>query len=129
MSEISGYGRLGTEPELKMVGEDKDKPVTEFRLFLSSLKKNNGDTEDKGDWYSVSAWGAFAGPVAKFLKKGDPVYLLGTLVTDRWKNEKGEDKSSQKIEARGVFPHLPALEALDFKPRKSNSEPAGEGGD
>jgi len=127
MSEIAGYGRLGTEPELKMVGESKDKPVTEFRLFLSSLKKTGGETEDKGDWYSVSAWGAFAEPVAKLLKKGDPVYLVGTLVTDRWKNEAGEDKSSQKIEARSVFPHLPALNTLDFKPRKSNGESAGEG--
>ena len=125
MSEIAGYGRLGTEPELKMVGEAKDKPVTEFRLFLSSLKKVNGETEDKGDWYSVSAWGVFAEPAARLLKKGDPVYLVGTMTTDRWEGEDGKEKSSQKIEVRSIFPHLPALESLDFKPRKSSGDPTG----
>ncbi|HID08463.1 MAG TPA: single-stranded DNA-binding protein [Armatimonadetes bacterium] len=121
MAEIKGYGRLGTDPELKMVGANKDIPVTEFRCYLSSLKKNKGgETVDAGDWFSVSVWRAFAEPAAKLLKKGDPVYLEGTLRTDRWTNDKGEERSGMSIDARMVFPHLPAIESLNFKPRKSN---------
>lgn len=120
MAEIQGFGRLGTDPELKMVGESKDKPVAAFRLYLSSLRKKDGETVDEGDWCNVNIWGSFAEPAAKFFSKGDPVYLAaGTLRTERWQGEDGEDRTTLVIDTNRIFPHLPALEQIAFKPRKS----------
>jgi len=129
MAEIKGFGRLGSEPELKMVGENKDKPVTEFRLFLSSLKKRNNETTDQGGWFSVSVWGKFAEASAKLLKTGDPVYLEGTVRTDHWENKDGEEQTSMSIDARHIFPHLPAIISLDFKPRKADNNASDNGAD
>ena len=127
MADIKGYGRLGSNPELKMIGEDLDKPVAEFRLFLSSLKKHDGETTDKGDWYSVSVWGKFAESVARLLRKGDPVYLEGTVRTETWEGDDGQEHRTMVIDSRAVFPHLPAIESLDFKPRKSDNAGSSNG--
>ena len=120
MAEIKGVGNLGSELQLKYIGENKDKPVAECRVYLSSARRDKeGEWVDRGEWFDVSVWGPCAEPAAKLLTKGDRIYLEGALGTDRWEDpESGEPRSKLKIDANLMLPWLPYLDSLAYKPRK-----------
>lgn len=119
MAKIEGFGNLGSDPELKYVGEEQDKPVTEFRFYLKSDRRKGEDWQDRGNWFGVSVWGACAESAAKLFHKGDRIYLRGTFGTDRWADKETDDeREALAIDANLVLPYLPALESLAYKPRK-----------
>lgn len=129
MARIEGIGNLGSNPELKYLGENKDKPVCEFRFYLKSdRRKGEGEWEDRGDFLAVSVWGACAEPAAKMFRKGDGVFLQGKFGTDRWKDkESGEERKGPKIDANLALPYLPYLESISYKPRKVTAASSSDG--
>ncbi len=46
MARIEGFGNLGGNPELKYVGDEKDKAVCEFRFYLKSDRRKGEDECD-----------------------------------------------------------------------------------
>ena len=119
MAEINGVGNLGSDLVLKYIGENKDKPVAECRIYLISARKDkDGEWIDRGEWFDVSVWGPCAEPGAKQLGKGNRVYLEGTFGVDRWEDDKGEERSNFKIDANLMLPWLPYLESVIYKPHK-----------
>ena len=59
-------GRLGKDPELKAIGENK-------KLSFSLAVPNPGKKKDDPNatqWIDVEAWGAKAEAIEKFFKKG-----------------------------------------------------------
>ena len=131
MSEISGQARLAKNPELKYVGQGDDKqPVCEMRVRMlnSKQKKNSEDWIDNGFWVQVSVWGKFAEPTSKLLQKGDRIFLTGDMVEKTWPdNEDAAVEHSQlDINTNYVFPYLPDLESLRYKPRKAKDDNAAQ---
>ena len=125
MSDIFGQARLAKNPELKYVGQGDDKqPVCELRVrMLNSKPKKNTDDEwqDNGFWAQVSLWGKFAEPASKLFQKGDRIYVTGDLVQKIWPDENDAtiEHNVLDINSNAIFPYLPDLESLRFKPRKS----------
>lgn len=77
-------GRLGTDPEVKMVGEVK---VAQFNIATSEKYKD----VEKTEWTTVVCWRGLADVVEKYLKKGDLVYVEGRKETQTWEKD-GETK-------------------------------------
>ena len=44
------------------------------------------------DWHRIRFWGKDAEACAKFLSKGSPIAVEGTLRTDVWETNEGEKK-------------------------------------
>ena len=84
MTDIQGPARLGKEPVLKHVGEDK-KPVCELRVVFLNYRANKQDQDnpiDSGFWVQVNIWGKFAEPASRFFSTGDKVYITGEMDQD-----------------------------------------------
>jgi len=78
--------------------------VTNFRMASTARR---WDDEAKGFvdgatlWIDVACWGDLGGHVARSITKGDPVLVVGNLLTESWDSDAGR-RSSNRIKATAV---------------------------
>ena len=98
-------GNLTRDPELRSVkvGE-RNVPVVNIRLAVSDEYKTSNGTANKITTYiNCEAWDTAAERIAENLKKGDPVFVRGSLRPDEW--TKGETKfTSLKVRINSYTP-------------------------
>jgi single-strand DNA-binding protein len=86
MNRYEVIGRLGKEPEIKMVGENK---VASFSVATSEKHKDKatGEIKEETEWHNVVIWGKVAEVVEKYVKKGDLIYVSGKHKTRSWEKD------------------------------------------
>lgn len=98
-------GNLTKDPELRSVKVgDRNVPVVNVRLAVSDeYKTANGVANKATTFINCEAWDTAAERIAEGLKKGDPVFIRGSLRPDEWKN--GETKfTSLKVRINSYTP-------------------------
>jgi len=129
MTAIQGLARLGANPELKYIGDDK-KPVCEIsaRFINGKQDKATEEWEDQGFWAQVNIWGRCAEAAAKMFSLGDKVIIDGNMVMVSWpdKDDPSKTVTSLKIDCHSITPYLPDLISLDYKKRTSQSTAANQ---
>jgi single-strand DNA-binding protein len=114
--ELMGY--VGSDPEQKTVG---DKALAKFALAVS--RGRDSDTL----WVDCDVWGKQAEVALKYVKKGMPLYVRGTLNMRRVKQE---DESFRTFVSCSVFDFQMLGSKGDVSTKvKSNSKDAEEGKD
>jgi len=88
-SQIVIIGHIGNEPELKYTKNQT--PVLTLSIGVpDKLSPNaNSETKPKTHWHKCRRWGKLAEQVKPSLKKGDKLFIKGTLVYDSWQDKKG----------------------------------------
>lgn len=100
VNKVIIVGRLGTDPEVKQVGES-----TLARLSVATSEKwkdKEGQTQEKTEWHRVNAWGKLGEICGKHLAKGRQVYIEGSLQTRSWEDPQGGKKYATEIKASTV---------------------------
>lgn len=92
--EITIYGRLGKNPELRQT--KKDKP---FCTFTLAEPVNDSDVPR---WHNVVMWEKESEHWAEVLKKGMSVFVRGRIADREFKNEKGEIKKYKEVNADSI---------------------------
>jgi len=90
-NRITIQGRIGTEPELKAVG---DETVAEFSLAFTPWTKAKGEGETI--WFKVSFWNRNADIIMDNYFKGDLVQVEGVFGYPSWEKD-GVVKHELKI--------------------------------
>ena len=80
-------GNLGTDPEVRSTSNGSR--VATLSLATSrQWKGQNGEKQEKTEWHRVIAWNnkgsALADIVEKFCKKGDKIYVEGSIEYRSW---------------------------------------------
>jgi single-strand DNA-binding protein len=94
--ELMGF--LGKNPESKSTKK------TGRKLAILSLATKtwwtdaNEQKQEKTEWHRVIVWNGLAEYVADKLKKGDHVYVAGTLVSNVYEKEVGKGKGKTKVQ-------------------------------
>lgn len=103
---ISLTGRLTSDPHLTKISETMYK--TRFRI-ASSRSVPETTEEGKTMWRELDlnfidaeVWGQCAINVKKSLSKGMPIFVMGSIVTDQWKDPQGGNRSRTYIKAGHV---------------------------
>ena len=126
MTDIHGFARLGENPKLKFVPGRKDneaRAVAELRLCLLNFRKRGDDFDDRGLWVDASLWDEQAELVARHLKKGDKIYVIGDLSAGHWTDkETGEARSKPEMHINYVLLDPRSLESFRMKPRSPKSD-------
>jgi single-strand DNA-binding protein len=93
-------GNLGAEPELKVTPSGQ--AVLSLRLATSRtyLDRNNV-RQEATEWHAVKVWGKRAEALAKFLKKGDRLFVEGEIRTNSYEKD-GSKKYFTEIIASNV---------------------------
>jgi len=90
-NRITIQGRIGTEPELKTVG---DETLAEFSLAFTPWTKAKGEGETI--WFNVTFWNRNADSIIDNYVKGDLVQVEGVFGINKWEKN-GAEKTALTI--------------------------------
>ena len=100
LNKVMILGRVGRDPELKQTKSDT--ALTVFSVATTeSYKDRAGNKKEETEWHKIVCWGKTAEIVAKYLHKGDLVYVEGKIHTDSYEKD-GEKRYQTQIVARDV---------------------------
>ena len=94
-------GNLTRDPELKKTPGGVS--VCDVGIAVNERFKNQaGEIREKVLFVDVTVWGNQADSLVKFMAKGSPVLIEGSLQLDQWETEQKEKRSKITIRASRV---------------------------
>lgn len=91
VNKVILVGNLGKDPELKFTPSGT--PVAKFSLATSDrFKDKDGNWQDRTEWHNITAWARTAEIAGEYLKKGNKVYIEGSLRTHSWDDKQTNQK-------------------------------------
>jgi len=96
-NQIFISGNLGSDPEIKQV---KDFQLCTFSLAHTPWSKTKGDGETI--WFRVNIWGDKGDAIARELRKGDSVSIVGKFGVSKYTAKDGTEKSANEITASDI---------------------------
>lgn len=92
-NKITLIANLGRDPELKYTPQGQ--AVCELSVATSEKRKDsNGERIEETTWFKAILWGKQAEALAKYLFKGQQVYLEGKLRAREWTDKEGRTRTS-----------------------------------
>jgi single-strand DNA-binding protein len=87
VNKVILVGRLGKDPEVRTL--ENGTPVANFTMATSESYKDKttGERKEVTEWHNIVLWRGVAEVAAKYLHKGDMVYIEGKLRTRSWEKE------------------------------------------
>jgi len=99
VNKVIIVGNLGSDPESKSAG---DTPLTTASIATSETWKNKeGEAQERTEWHRIVAWRKAAEILATYGKKGDKIYVEGSLQTKSWGDE-GDKRYSTEVVVRDL---------------------------
>jgi single-strand DNA-binding protein len=87
VNKVILVGRLGKDPEVRNL--ENGATVANFTMATSETYRDKTTNERKEitEWHNIVLWRGLADIAAKYLHKGDQVYIEGKLRTRSWEKE------------------------------------------
>jgi single-strand DNA-binding protein len=98
VNKVILVGNLGRDPEIRRTQDGK--PVVNLSVATSEnwRDKTTGERREKTEWHRVVIFNESLCRVAEqYLKKGSKVYLEGSLRTNKWQDQSGQDRYSTEV--------------------------------
>jgi single-strand DNA-binding protein len=105
LNSVLVEGNLADDPELKTLESGAKAAI--FKVESMRFFNQDGERKSEASFFEVEVWNKTAELVAKTLKKGKGVRVVGRLKQDRWADKDGVNHSKVKIVG----------ESVEFKPR------------
>lgn len=99
-------GNLGQDPEVRSTANGSR--VANFSIATSRRwKGQNGEQQEKTEWHRIVAWNTkfstLADVVERYCKKGDRVYVEGSIEYRSWQDREGQTRYTTEINAREIL--------------------------
>lgn len=78
VNRITLIGNVGADPEVRTTSSG----TKLAKLSLATTERwsgKSGRTEERTDWHRLTFWGALVGVVEQYVRKGDPLYVEGSV--------------------------------------------------
>jgi single-strand DNA-binding protein len=101
LNRVLLFGNLGADPELRVTPGGQ--AILKLRLATSEtyLDRNNV-RQERTEWHRVTVWGKRGEALAKFLTKGDRIFVEGRIQTSSYEKN-GEKRYSTDIIANNII--------------------------
>ena len=85
VNKVILLGRVGKEPEIRQVGDNK---VANFSIATSEkFKDKAGNKVENTEWHNVVFWGKQAELIEQYVHKGDELYIEGSIKTETYEKD------------------------------------------
>jgi single-strand DNA-binding protein len=96
VNKVFILGNLGKDPEIKEL-QSGSKVANLPVATTENFKDRNGERQERTEWHNVDLWNRQAEIAEQYLSKGDTVFIEGTIRTDKWQDQEGNDRYTTKI--------------------------------
>jgi len=143
LNKVQLIGRLGQDPEIKRL--ENGTPVARLSLATSEKwKDKDGNMQEATEWHNIVLWRGIAEVAQKYCRKGDLIYIEGSITTRKWVDDGGQNRYTTEIKgdkltmlagkrdaaATGAAPMPSAEDAPPaFEKKKEDVPPAPKEGD
>lgn len=95
-------GNLGADPEIRSTTSGTR--VATLSIATSrSWNDREGQRQEKTEWHRVVCWDKLAEICEKYLKRGDRLYIDGSIEYRQWEGQDGQTKYTTEIRAREMI--------------------------
>lgn len=95
-------GNLGADPEIRSTTSGTR--VATLSVATSRRWNNaQGQQQEKTEWHRVVCWDKLAEICERYLKRGDRVYIEGSIEYRQWEGQDGQTKYTTEIRAREMI--------------------------
>jgi single-strand DNA-binding protein len=103
---VTLIGNLGADPEVRSTTNGSR--VATLSLATSRQWKNqSGEKQEKTEWHRVVLWNNKASNLAdiaeRFCKKGDKIYVEGSIEYRSWQDREGQTRYTTEINGRELI--------------------------
>lgn len=101
LNRVMLLGNLGADPELRVTSGGQ--AVLKLRLATTETYLDRNNTrQERTEWHSVTLWGKRGEALAKFLTKGDRLFVEGRIQTSSYEKD-GDKRYRTEIVATNVI--------------------------
>ncbi len=101
LNKVLLFGNLGADPELRVTPGGQS--VLKLRLATTeSYLDRNNTRQERTEWHSITIWGKRGDALAKFLAKGDKVFIEGSIRNSTYEKN-GEKRYRTEIVASNII--------------------------
>lgn len=121
-------GNLGADPEIRTTPGGS-------RVATLSVATNrkwtdkSGATQEKTEWHRIVAWNKLAEIAERYLRKGDRVFIEGSIEYRQWQGQDGQTRYTTEVVARDLMMLGGRGEGSGGESYAARSVPATGGGD
>ena len=98
VNKVILVGHLGRDPEVRYT--QNNQKIVHLSVATSERWKDrqSGDSRERTEWHRVVIFNENLADIAeRYLRKGSPVYLEGTLQTRKWTDQSGQEHTTTEI--------------------------------
>lgn len=87
VNKVIILGRVGKDPEIRNL--ENGTSVATFSVATSETwkDKTTGEKKEHTDWHNIVLWRGLADIAAKYVHKGDQIYIEGKMRTRSWEKD------------------------------------------
>jgi len=92
-------GNLTRDPEIKSLPSGDS--LVNFNIAVNeSYLTRDGERKEKTTFVGIVAYGKQAEVIAKYMRKGKPIFIEGSLAQDSWEDNSGQKKTKTYVKLR-----------------------------
>ena len=96
VNKVIIVGNLGQDPEVRYMPNGN--AVANFTVATSeSWKDQQGQLQERTEWHRIVVYRRLAEIAGEYLRKGQQVYIEGSLRTRKWQGQDGQDRYTTEI--------------------------------
>lgn len=101
INKVILIGNLGRDPEVRYTTGGT--PVANFSMATTDRWNDpSGEKKERTEWHKIVVWAKQAEFVGNYLKKGNQVYVEGSLQTREWTDRDGNKRYTTEVKAQVV---------------------------
>ena len=98
VNKVILLGNIGKDPEVR-----ETKAGNIVNLVMATSEKytdKSGQKQENTEWHNLVVFGKLADVVTKYVKKGDKLYVEGSITTRKWEDKEGNTRYNTEIKVR-----------------------------
>ena len=97
INKVILVGNLGADPETRYTAGGAAITTIRVATTESWRDKQTGENQERTEWHRVKFFGRLAEIAGEYLRKGRQVYIEGSLRTDKWQDQSGQDRYTTEV--------------------------------
>ena len=102
VNKVILVGNCGKDPETRFMPSGGGVTKISIATSESWKDKQSGESKERTEWHNVVFFGRLAEIAGEYLRKGSQVYIEGSLRTNKWQDQNGQDRYSTEVVANDM---------------------------
>ena len=97
INKVILVGTCGKDPETRYMPSGGAVTSVSIATNESWKDKKTGEKQERTEWHNITFFNRLGEIAGEYLKKGQQVYIEGSLRTEKWQDKQGNDRYTTKI--------------------------------